>query len=426
MIPDYHNTIINTTYCVTHFVSEVKMPPKRQRIMIKRDILSTSGYYDPISKKVFKLYNRSLEGVTLGQQNTKTEHVPYLIGVTHDVPKYAFAEHGTITIKFNGHDIYCTTTVLSDYMSDSTVITRLYQLRLESETEEIINNFITSSVCTKKRSTPALYECNLHIERWEKRKDIEETYWDTYVMAQAKQNKITKRIDDFLHSKNDYVKHNKNYKLVFLLIGPPGTGKSTLCKLIAQYANRDMFALPMDQTVTDNVFSKMYNKVKNESVIVLEDLDRIYSKQSGNKTMISLSTILNAFDGPQTLQGNIVIITANDTAHFEEALTRSGRIDEVVVFSHICEEECYQAFKIFNCNNFTANDKKRIVDLCTVNNVTTCELTEFLFNNRKDFSNDHQTNDPQTHDWGKLFQEYIQNIRKRSRAKKNTPHHLYT
>jgi len=59
--------------------------------------------------------------------------------------------------------------------------------------------------------------------------------------------KIMTRIDNFLNSRAEYVKYNKNYKLVFLLIGPSGTEKSTLCKLIAQYTKKNM-----DATITDN------------------------------------------------------------------------------------------------------------------------------------------------------------------------------
>lgn len=392
------------------------MPPKRQRVMIKRDILSSSPHYTYISKKVLKLYN---------QQNDEIKYVPCLIDILNREPRFEFCEHETITIKFNNCDIYCTTKALSDYMATDYRILKLYRLRLESETEETINNFIISSTCGKQRNTPALYEYNLDHVRWEKRKNLEETFWESYVITQAKKTKIITRIDNFLNSRAEYIKHNKNYKLVFLLIGPPGTGKSTLCKLIAQYTKRNMYAISMDATITDNIFSELYNKIINNSVVVLEDLDRIYSKQSGNHTAVSLSALLNIFDGAQTLQDNIVIITANDTVHFEDALTRSGRIDEIIEFSYICEEECHQAFEIFNCNNFTDNDIKLIINICMINNITTCELTDFLFQNRVECSRNKNVDGIKTHNWGKLFQEYAKNIKGRASARKNTPQNLY-
>lgn len=401
------------------------MPPKKQRVMIKRDIMSTSKFYDTLCEKIYKLYRK---------QNKDCKYVPCLNRIKDNNKKhnthtlmYVFDIHDIIIIEFNDHEIHCTNTIETEYMSTDCDIVRLRRLRLECEKEDIVDDFILAACRPSKNiNIPALYEYNLDFESWKKRKNLEQTEWDAYVMAQEKKAKITNRIDDFLSSREDYIEHNKNHKLIFLLIGPPGTGKSTLCKLIAEYTNRNMYSIMMDIKISDTIFSEMYDKINNESVIVLEDLDRIYSKQKGDKTTISLSTILNTFDGPQTKQGNIIIITANDMDHFEEALTRSGRIDEVIVFSYICEEECHQSFRIFNCNNFTDNDKKSIINTCKVNNVTTCELTDFLFQNRKECKLIRNLAENNILDWGKLFKEYVQNIRKRTNMRKNIPPILYS
>jgi DNA replication protein DnaC len=198
-------------------------------------------------------------------------------------------------------------------------------------------------------------------------------------------DKLIKKIEFFMNNKEWYEKEGHPYTLGIGLSGPPGTGKTSIIKCIANKLNRHLIQIPLNKIQNEEDFYKAYfestyskkncdNTIDfNNKIIVFEDvdcmtdlvLDRENKKQNTNDTTdttdtldnmavleslvvdmvsskdkntkgsfkkdntckLTLSFILNLLDGLDENQGRILIITSNYYDKIDKALIRPGRID---------------------------------------------------------------------------------------------------
>ncbi|EQC40290.1 hypothetical protein SDRG_02192 [Saprolegnia diclina VS20] len=188
-------------------------------------------------------------------------------------------------------------------------------------------------------------------------------------------------LDTFTTKSGKYAIQGFPYKLGFLLHGPPGTGKTSLIKAIAQHTKRHivnislanvktnqelmdyMLDLRMNVPGEDMPIKLSYDKV----VFVMEDIDcasevvhtrkdsatgvpsddedramleaavaASLASAGGIKSMtkftphdkLNLSGLLNVLDGVVDTPGRILIMTSNHPEKLDPALIRPGRIDE--------------------------------------------------------------------------------------------------
>ena len=129
--------------------------------------------------------------------------------------------------------------------------------------------------------------------------------------------------------------------------GPPGTGKTSVIKAIANEYSMDIFSIQMD-SLRDDQFINLMTSIsartnKKPYILALEDIDRSkmfkYRHYKEGPDCIFFSTLLNEIDGIVESYGKILIITANDynkiTSREEsEALFRPGRIDKKVELTY--------------------------------------------------------------------------------------------
>lgn len=178
----------------------------------------------------------------------------------------------------------------------------------------------------------------------------------------------------------------RSHKLIILLHGKPGGGKSSCLKAIAHHTNRDIIAPALDKIRNDMQLTGLFMDpslmMKPESkraspswntieihkrMLIFEDMDcgsfaQVIAprhskdtttttittaattsltdafvqaltqkaqdhKQSASKTGPTLSGLLNVMDGVLVPQGLIVVITTNYIDKFDDAIFRPGRVD---------------------------------------------------------------------------------------------------
>lgn len=142
------------------------------------------------------------------------------------------------------------------------------------------------------------------------------------------------KIEWFLANEAWYRQRGLTYKLVVLLHGEPGTGKSSLIQAIASRFNRDLYCVDQLQALGPEI-----GRFRN-GILAIEDIDTLGSLRReavdpgdgptegpAPSPKVLLHGVLNTLDGLATPHGLITIITTNHLDALDPAMVRPCRID---------------------------------------------------------------------------------------------------
>ena len=216
---------------------------------------------------------------------------------------------------------------------------------------------------------------------------------------------LLRKIDFFKNNREWYEKEGHPYTLGLALHGPPGTGKTSVIKCIANYLGRHLVVIPINKIKTQTEFSQCYfqdtynksNKKHSISfdnkIIVLDDIDCMsdivlqrkeetetkpkekpnidtntfitsivrgvrdgddvlanMSKEEDDK--LTLSFLLNIIDGIRETPGRILIITSNFYNKLDAAMKRPGRIDMAIEMKNASITTICQMYKKYYNESF--------------------------------------------------------------------------
>lgn len=188
----------------------------------------------------------------------------------------------------------------------------------------------------------------------------------------TQRNAVRDRVQFFLERPEWYRAKGIPHTLGLLLHGPPGTGKSSTVKAVAQVAGRHIVNVNMSQVKTKSQLVQLfyddtlcvvdkeggamanaesYSIPIDKRVYVLEDIDAMANEvvldrhscrsntdknKNTNKKIrdaLTLSDLLNVLDGVLEQPGRILIMTTNYLHTLDKALVRPGRVDMIVEFT---------------------------------------------------------------------------------------------
>ena len=156
-----------------------------------------------------------------------------------------------------------------------------------------------------------------------------------------------------------YMESNAN---ILLLIGPPGTGKTTFIRgLLAHTESSAVVTYDAAILEKDYLFARFIEG--DESIMVLEDSDAFLKPRADGNTM--MHRFLNVGDGLVTTKGKKLIFSTNlpSIRDIDAALTRPGRCFDIVTFDLLAESH---ALKLANRLGVTLDEKKDKYSLAEV------------------------------------------------------------
>ena len=144
-------------------------------------------------------------------------------------------------------------------------------------------------------------------------------------------NTVLSDIKDFISSESWYLEMGIPYKRSYLLYGPPGTGKSSFAQALAGLIKYSICFVNCSDRINDFYFNYLLNRAPKKSIILIEDVDSIFSERKNveKNNSLTFSGFLNAIDGVRSQEGRILIMTTNFKERLDPALLRPGRVDEM-------------------------------------------------------------------------------------------------
>lgn len=237
------------------------------------------------------------------------------------------------------------------------------------------------------------------------------------VFFEQRQN-VQDHTEFFLKRKDWYDAKGIPHTLGFMFHGPPGCGKTSTIKAIANVGKRHIINIHLSEikskeqlthlffndeiNVLDNGKTERYTIPVSERMYVIEDIDamgdivlrrelkkptkkEIKMDEFGNITEeenpIDLSFLLNLLDGTLESSGRIIAISTNFPERIDSALIRPGRIDMIVNFKKCSSAIIHEMVcSFYDINGITIDDTA--VD----GKWSPAEVNQILFRNFKNIT----------------------------------------
>ena len=209
---------------------------------------------------------------------------------------------------------------------------------------------------------------------------------DTVFLPNGKISEIITEVKSFFESEDFFKTHNIPHCRTMVFHGQPGNGKSSSIKAIASELNLSLFSLCLSNaSLDDQLLTRLVMDVDKNSIVVVEDIDRIFSNHNDNvsSSHVSFATFINLLDGTLTKNGVLFILTCNDYNKLDKTLTRAGRVDADFEFknaNHRIAEKMFLSFypgKKAESKSFSAHLKMNLSD------VPVSSVQEYFIKKRK-------------------------------------------
>ncbi|MDQ2798814.1 MAG: ATP-binding protein [Armatimonadota bacterium] len=173
--------------------------------------------------------------------------------------------------------------------------------------------------------------CLRYTHGWENAPDMDaeigKVTWEDVVLPAEMGTRLREAVEGFVRNRDAYAALGFAWRRGVLLIGPPGTGKTMICKAVAAALPELPFLYVRDlQPYShDDAVRTIFQRARQLApcILAFEDLDGLVHED--NRTVF-----LNELDGFQNNEGLLIIASSNHPGRIDEALLkRPSRFDRV-------------------------------------------------------------------------------------------------
>lgn len=213
-----------------------------------------------------------------------------------------------------------------------------------------------------------------------------EGYWSSNVLAQKRslesviidpaiKAKIVADIEKFQQEEAWYKSRGLPWKLMINLHGVPGTGKTSFVRAIASHFKLSIAILDLNELSDQHLLHAISSLPKN-CLLLLEDFDscpavlrrdslRLKDTEKDDESSppyftgkkdVTLSGILNAFDGVVGMDGVIGFTTTNVLDQIDPAILRKGRTDYIYELGKLRHAEVVSYLELMFPASFIPNN----------------------------------------------------------------------
>jgi hypothetical protein len=251
----------------------------------------------------------------------------------------------------------------------------------ENDSSNIIEKFCDNAVRTYNSNR---VEWTQKIYRnegccWNDPKDIfSPSSVDSVVLRDDIKEEFVQSLDFFFNNKDFYKNHGQRYKYVTVMMGPPGTGKTTLAMAYSNQNKRHIYSLNLNESFQGDLKGLIENMDTSKGDLLIDDFDHYFStlgqeeekvdkkikkddsdeenqsmhssrsnnsngsgKSKKQKSKISYHELLTVLDGTGSKEGLNIYICINDpsklfkTTKIEDlALFRDRRVNKILEFKY--------------------------------------------------------------------------------------------
>lgn len=185
---------------------------------------------------------------------------------------------------------------------------------------------------------------------YEKQKDLQKT-----PIVHPVVERLAKDMDYYFKNVEVFTRYGMAGVRKALLVGPPGTGKSSLCIRISERHAKQKCVV-FSTSIAD-VAKHLYkcSKYKVSTIVILEDAESTLSN-SGS----SVLNFLDGIDQPKNMEGAYIIMTTNYPERIESRIKkRKGRIDVVFPFGGLKGAYALECAEIYFKDIFFTDKNKK-------------------------------------------------------------------